>query len=204
MILFKDDILSAVRKFFRLDLSRIVVMLVCFPGLRSVFRLLFRFAPSNKLIAFVLNHVRIVVDRRRTSKEVLVHIFLMRTCDNIYGMLQAPVLIDALHLLLEASEGKHCETRPGTSEKSGLLNDDEIAWNALVFLLAGYETTSTALAYVTYCLSLHPGIQENVFNEIIENIESDHLDLTYDDVSKLHYLEQVIMESLRLYPPVPL
>lgn len=46
-------------------------MLVCFPGLRSFFRILFRFAPSNKLIAFVLNHVRLVVDRRRQAKEVI-------------------------------------------------------------------------------------------------------------------------------------
>ncbi|XP_046460277.1 cytochrome P450 3A24-like [Daphnia pulex] len=180
----QDEILEAVRKFFRLDLSRIVVMLVCFPGLRSFFRILFRFAPSNKLIAFVLNHVRLVVDRRRQAKE-------------------APALIDALHLLLEASEGKHSEIKTGKLS-SALLNDDEIAWNACVFLLAGYETTSTALAYVTYCLSLYPDIQEKVFDEIIEKIGSDLSALSYDDVSKLQYLELVILESLRLFPPVPL
>jgi hypothetical protein len=60
-------------------------MLVCFPGLRSCFRILFRFAPSNKLIAFVLNHIRLVVAKRRQAKEVIIklttpiqilHIFL--------------------------------------------------------------------------------------------------------------------------------
>ncbi len=45
-------------------------MLVCFPGLRTFFRMLFRFAPSNKLIGFVLGHVQIIVDRRRQAKEV--------------------------------------------------------------------------------------------------------------------------------------
>jgi cytochrome P450 len=112
-------------------------------------------------------------------------------------------LIDALHLLLEASEGKHSEIKIGKLS-SALLNDDEIAWNACVFLLAGYETTSTALAYVTYCLSLYPDIQEKVFDEIIEKIGSDLSALSYDDVSKLQYLELVILESLRLFPPVPL
>lgn len=92
---------------------------------------------------------------------------------------------------------------PQTTGKAGLLNEDEIAWNACVFLLAGYETTSTALAYITYCLSLHPDIQENVFQEIIEKIGADPLPLSYDEISKLHYLEQVIQESLRLFPPVP-
>ena len=112
-------------------------------------------------------------------------------------------MIDALHLLLEASEGKLSEIKTG-KHPLGLLNDDEIAWNACVFLLAGYETTSTALAYVTYCLSLYPDIQEKVFAEIIEKIGSDLSTLSYDDVSKLQYLELVILESLRLFPPVPL
>jgi len=71
----QDDILGAVRKFFNLDMSRIIVMLVCFPGLRTAFRLLFRFAPSHKLLAFVLNHVRVVMEHRRKEKEVLIFFY---------------------------------------------------------------------------------------------------------------------------------
>lgn len=113
-------------------------------------------------------------------------------------------MIDALHLLLEASEGKHAEVDSTSLGKSKLLNDDEIAWNACVFLLAGYETTSTALAYVTYCLSLHPDIQEKVYCEIVDKIGSDCDALDYDTISQLPFLEYVIQESLRLFPPVPL
>lgn len=90
-----------------------------------------------------------------------------------------------------------------SSGNSRLLNDNEIAWNACVFLLAGYETTSTALAYVTYCLSLHQEIQEKVYEEIVKKTGSDSV-LDYDAVSQLPYLELVIQESLRLFPPVPL
>lgn len=50
------------------------------------------------------------------------------------------------------------------------LSDDEMYASSIVFLLAGYETTSNALAYTTYLLALHPDIQERLYKEIKENI----------------------------------
>jgi len=178
----KDEILEAVRNLFRLDLSRLVIMLVCFPGLRTFFRTLFRFAPSNKFITFVVGHLKTVIENRRRDKE-------------------DPVLVDALHLLLEASEGKHEAGSVGPGQV--LLNDEEIIWNAYIFLLAGYETTSTALAYTTHCLSLYPDIQEQVYEEIVDKIGLE-AEITYENVNELNYMELVINETLRVYPPVPL
>ena len=102
---------------------------------------------------------------------------------------------------MEASEGKH-ETGP-VNPGQVLLNDEEIMWNAYIFLLAGYETTSTALAYTTHCLSLYPDIQERVYDEIIDKIGLDG-EITYENVNELNYMDLVINESLRVYPPVPL
>ena len=104
---------------------------------------------------------------------------------------------------MEASEGKHLENQSDSQDKV-LLSDDEIAWNACVFLLAGYETTSTALAYVTHCLCLNPEIQESAYQEIFDKIGPGDNTLTHENVYQLEYLELVINESLRLYPPVPL
>jgi len=177
-----DTVLLAIRKLFTMELSRIVVMLVCFPGMRNVFRRLFAFAPQSKLIGFIITHLKTVIENRRRDKE-------------------DPVLVDALHLLLEASEGKH-ETAEGT-EGQILLNDDEIVWNAYVFLLAGYQTTSSALAYTTHLFSIHPDIQEKVYQEVMDNIGMED-DITYENVNSLTYMELVINESLRMYPPLPL
>lgn len=104
-------------------------------------------------------------------------------------------------MLLEASEGKHEAGSVGPGQV--LLNDEEIIWNAYIFLLAGYETTSTALAYTTHCLSLYPDIQEQVYEEIVEKIGLE-AEITYENVNELNYMELVINETLRVYPPVPL
>ncbi|CAM1302716.1 CYP3A4 (predicted) [Pycnogonum litorale] len=82
------------------------------------------------------------------------------------------------------------------------LSVNEILDNAFVFLLAGYETTSTALGFTVHLLVNHPEIQEKVQEEINDVIGTDNEELKYDDILKLKYLGQVIDESLRLYPPI--
>ena len=50
------------------------------------------------------------------------------------------------------------------------LSDDDIYATSITFLLAGYETTSNALAYTTYLLALHPDIQQRLFEELKASI----------------------------------
>jgi cytochrome P450 len=52
-------------------------------------------------------------------------------------------------------------------------------------------------------LATHPEIQERVAGEIKEVFYSNEVEFTYDNLSKLEYLERVIKESLRLAPVVP-
>uniref|UniRef100_UPI00358E5293 thromboxane-A synthase isoform X2 n=1 Tax=Myxine glutinosa TaxID=7769 RepID=UPI00358E5293 len=89
------------------------------------------------------------------------------------------------------------ETRPQTKKT---LSDDEIVGQALFFLVAGYETTSGALGFIAYLLATHPECQERLLREIdkfFQNNESPD----YNNVQKLEYMEMVISEALRLYPP---
>ena len=51
-------------------------------------------------------------------------------------------------------------------KKEGALTDEEVVVNAIVFLMAGYETTANALAYTSYLLALNPDIQEKLQSEI--------------------------------------
>ncbi|XP_022252068.1 cytochrome P450 3A8-like [Limulus polyphemus] len=61
-------------------------------------------------------------------------------------------------------------------KRSRYMTDDEIKANALIVFLAGYETTSSALAYTTYLLAKHPEVQNQVREEL-DNHMNDEVSL---------------------------
>lgn len=79
------------------------------------------------------------------------------------------------------------------------LSEAEIRDNLLTFLFAGHETTSLALTYTLMCLADHPDVAAKLRREV--DAVSDGQRVTVEDVSRLEYVEAVIKESMRLYPP---
>jgi len=87
---------------------------------------------------------------------------------------------------------------------SKVLHSDEVVSNVYFFMIAGYETTSTALAYSTYVLATQPEIQDKLVEEINQKVWSNNqAEETYDIASNLSYLDMFIREVLRMYPIVP-
>jgi cytochrome P450 len=79
------------------------------------------------------------------------------------------------------------------------MSRQEIRDQVLIFLLAGHETTSTALTFTMHLLGRHPDVQVAVHREIAEVL--DGRPPRADDISRLKLTEMVIKEALRLYPP---
>jgi len=77
----------------------------------------------------------------------------------------------------------------------------DVADEILTFLLAGYETVASSIMWTILMLGLHQDIQDQVYAEM-SNLQNEGI--TYDEAAQLEYLECVIKESMRLYPPVPL
>jgi cytochrome P450 len=73
-------------------------------------------------------------------------------------------------------------------------------------VIAGYETTSTALAYVSYVLATHPNEQQKLQEHIDVHFDSEteHSMPSYDIVSQMDYLDMFVREVLRMYPIVPI
>ncbi|KAL3568946.1 hypothetical protein D5086_028836 [Populus alba] len=75
------------------------------------------------------------------------------------------------------------------------------------FILAGRDTTSSALSWFFWLLSLNPDVERNILKELetIRSSNGKNLGDTYsfEELRDMHYLQAAISETLRLYPPVP-
>jgi cytochrome P450 len=69
----------------------------------------------------------------------------------------------------------------------------------LTILTAGHENIGAALSWTWYLLARHPGIQENVHDEIRAALGGKNP--TFDDLPKLPLCKAVFEESMRLFPP---
>ena len=100
---------------------------------------------------------------------------------------------DLLQLMLEARDEKE-------KTKSYLSNDEIVALVAAI-MLAGFETTNNALSYTAYLLALNPTIQDKLIKEINDYYEVNPDSSLYDAAENIEYLNMVLYESLRMFPP---
>ena len=98
---------------------------------------------------------------------------------------------DLLDLLLDAKDEETGES----------FTDDQLVNHVKTFLFAGHETTSTLVSWTFHILSQHPNVLQKVREEL-NNELGDTVEVTYNNFSKLVYLNAVIKETLRLFPPV--
>ncbi|GAB0100087.1 Cytochrome P450 [Sergentomyia squamirostris] len=79
---------------------------------------------------------------------------------------------------------------------------EEMAAQAFLFFLAGFETSSSTLTFCLYELALSPVIQSRVREEIQAISYKYDNQITYECLSEMKYLDRVINETLRKYPPL--
>ncbi|KAG6759851.1 hypothetical protein NC653_025595 [Populus alba x Populus x berolinensis] len=82
------------------------------------------------------------------------------------------------------------------------LNEEEISNLCSEFLIAGTDTTATALEWIMASLVKYPQIQEKLFKEIKGVVgDGDVKEVNESDLKKMSYLKAVILEGLRRHPP---
>ena len=83
------------------------------------------------------------------------------------------------------------------------LTNRQIKDEVDTFLFEGHDTTTSTVSLALYQVSQNPKIQAKLLKEIQELDNKDE-PLTYQKLQEFKYLELVIKETLRMYPPVPI
>ncbi|CAF4004958.1 unnamed protein product [Rotaria sp. Silwood1] len=102
----------------------------------------------------------------------------------------------------QAEELIHKRIELGNTNRIDLL---QLMLESASDLIAGYETTSTALAYACYVLATNPNEQRKLQEHIDThfNPTTEHENPSYEVIAEMDYLDMFIRETLRMYPTAP-
>ncbi|ELW64871.1 cytochrome P450 3A4 [Tupaia chinensis] len=100
--------------------------------------------------------------------------------------------VDLLQLMINSQNSKEMESHKA-------LTDLELVAQSIIFIFAGYETTSSILSFIMYTLAIHPDVQKKLQEEVDATFPNK-APPTYDALMQMEYLDMVVNEVLRLYP----
>ncbi|GLH10340.1 Probable cytochrome P450 304a1 [Gryllus bimaculatus] len=163
-----------------------------FGGLRGIIMLLFSLAPKLAVL-LRLSFLGAKADAffRALIREALAE----RAARGIYRP-------DVLQLMMEARDGGLGPQAPDAQPRA-TMTDEDIMGQAVLFFFAGFETVSLLMCFSCHLLALHPDAQARLHREIDAAVDASGGHLDYDAVGRMKYLDMVLSETLRLYPPAP-
>lgn len=85
-----------------------------------------------------------------------------------------------------------------------VLTDKEVKEQVDTIMFEGHDTTAAGSSFFLSMMGCHPEIQEKVIQELDEIFGDSDRPATFQDTLEMKYLERCLLETLRMYPPVPL
>ncbi len=110
----------------------------------------------------------------------------------VYRMIEA-------HRRQKSDRGSLLDMMLAASPDRSAASEQSLRDQVITIFLAGYETVANALAWTWYLLSQNPECERRFHDEIDRELQGR--EPGFDDVPKLRYVEMVLAESMRLYPP---
>ncbi|XP_013177779.1 PREDICTED: cytochrome P450 4V2-like [Papilio xuthus] len=153
---------------------RLTAARMCQPWLWA--RVLYRWMPQHATLRAHRDYIRTYVDKiiKMKSEE--------RKCEELSNGNERDKSL--LELLLTSS-----------------LSELEVREECLVLVLAGSDTSAVGASFTACLLSHYPHVQDKVYDELYAVFKDSQRPVEAADLPKLKYLEAVIKESMRLYPP---
>ncbi|XP_077343440.1 cytochrome P450 3A9-like [Lithobates pipiens] len=172
-----DPFVSNTKQLLKFGLfSPLLIFLVIFPFLRPILEGLNVSLFPKEFLTFYMNAVTSFKEKRQKGDH--------------------SGRVDFLQLMLDSKT----EDISGLDKEQKAMTDSEIMAQSLIFILAGYETTSLTLSYLFHNLATHPDVQLKLQEEV-DSYLPNKASPTYDILMKMEYLDMVIQETLRMYPP---
>ncbi|XP_047222228.1 cytochrome P450 3A30 [Girardinichthys multiradiatus] len=100
--------------------------------------------------------------------------------------------VDFLQLMIDSQKNS------GVQQEKG-LNDHEILSQSMIFIFAGFETSSSSLTFLAYNLATNPEVMKKLQEEIDATFPNK-APVQYQSLMEMEYLDSVVNESLRLFP----
>ncbi|KAK5926337.1 hypothetical protein CgunFtcFv8_021920 [Champsocephalus gunnari] len=174
-----DPFVTNIKKMLKFDFFNPVFLIVAFfPFMGPIFeKLNFAFFPASVTDFFYAALQKIKTGREQSKQKSRV---------------------DFLQLMID-SQKTHDSSK--VEENKG-LSDHEILSQAMIFLFAGYETSSSSLSFLAYNLAINPHIMKRLQEEVDSTFPNKG-PVEYQALMEMEYLDGVINESLRLYPIAP-
>ncbi|XP_063985985.1 uncharacterized protein LOC135167064 [Diachasmimorpha longicaudata] len=141
----------------------------------AVYNIVGRYLQDYELINFFLNLTKDTMDYRRKN-HVVRH--------------------DFVDLLMKIKDDRTVEDIE--------ITDELLAAQLFIFFGGGFETSAGAISNTLFELALNPSVQEKLRKEIHETLEKNDGRMSYQNIKSMEYLDSVIKETLRKYPPIPL
>ena len=114
------------------------------------------------------------------------------------------------------SHAADTDSNNNTTDNTNKLAEETLGDVMMTLLFGAYETASISMTYTLYLLAINPIIQSNCVKEINTVMGSGNNDCDDDDdttdvddtdtdigIDQLPYMKAVVLESLRLFPPLP-
>uniref|UniRef100_A0A8D2IXJ8 Uncharacterized protein n=1 Tax=Varanus komodoensis TaxID=61221 RepID=A0A8D2IXJ8_VARKO len=173
-----DPFIAHIKKLLKFSiLNPMIILIVVFPFLTPLMnKLIFSLVPPTFINFFIDVVKKIKKDRQKNDHTNRVDFLQLMVDSQISGDI----------------------TDKTNSYKA--LTDKEIVTQAIVFIFGGYESSSTTLSFLSYSLALHPDVQQKLHEEV-DKVLPNQACPTYDAILQMEYLDMVVNETLRLYPP---
>lgn len=169
----QDPFVENIKKLLRFSfLDPFIISIILFPCLNTVFEALNIFIFPKHITDFFTKSVQRMKENRLHDKQ--------------------KHRVDFLQLMINSQNSKETDSHKA-------MSDLELVAQSIIFIFAGYETTSTSLSFLMYILATHPDIQQKLQEEIDATFPNK-APPTYDAVTQMEYLDMVLNESLRLFP----